>query len=141
MTKDLQLIWTNHPSKEYSDRQYLDYIISGQPLREYLGIKNKSSVTPFGFFPSKEVQKRILKKFRLHQKTQLLGDRIELYICECCGEIGCGAITVKIIDKGDKIVWTHFANQSDPDEIGEEIQVDQIEFERQSYFKAFSNIG
>ena len=141
MTKDLQLIWTNHPSKEYSDRQYLDYIISGQPLREYLGIKSKSSVTPFGFFPSKEEQKRILKELRLQQKTQLPGDRIELYICECCGEIGCGAITVKIIDKGDKIVWTHFANQSGPDEIGEEIQVDQIEFERQSYFKAFSNIG
>ena len=141
MTKDLQLIWTNHPSKEYSGRQYLDYIISGQPLREYLGIKSKSSVTPFGFFPSKEEQKTILKEFRLQQKTQLVGDRIELYICECCGDIGCGAITAKIIDKGDKIVWTHFANQNDPDEIGEEIVVDQIEFDRQSYFKVFSNIG
>ena len=97
-------------------------------------------MTPFGFFPSKEEQKRILKEFRLQKKTQLTGDRIELYICECCGDIGCGAITVKIIEKGDKIVWTHFANQSDPDEMGEEIQVDSIEFDRQSYFKAFSNI-
>jgi len=141
MTKDLQLIWTRHPSKEYSDRQYLDYLISGQLLREYLGIKSKSSVTPFGFFPSKEEQKRILKEFRLQQKTQLLGDRIELYICECCGDIGCGAITVKVMDRGDKIIWMHFANQNDPEEVGEEIQVDQIEFDRQSYFKAFSNIG
>ena len=141
MTKDLQLIWTRHPSKEYSDRQYLDYLISGQLLREYLGIKSKSSVTPFGFFPSKEEQKRILKEFRLQQKTQLLGDRIELYICECCGDIGCGAITVKVMDRGDKIIWMHFANQNDPEEVGEEIQVDQIEFDRQSYFTAFSNIG
>ena len=141
MTRDLQLIWTNHSSKKYSDRQYLDYMISGQPLREYLGIKSKSSVTPFGFFPSNEEQKRILKEFRLQQTTQLVGDRIELYICECCGDIGCGGITVKIMDKGDKIIWTHFATQSNPDEIGEEILVDQIEFERQSYFKAFSNIS
>jgi hypothetical protein len=141
MTKDLQLVWTKHSSKEYSDRQYLDFVISGQPLREYLGIKSKSSVTPFGFFPSKEEQKRILKEFRLQQKTQLSGDRIELYICECCGDIGCGAITVKIIDRGDKIIWTYFANQSDPDEIGDEIRVDQIEFDRQNYFKVFSNIG
>lgn len=141
MTKDLQLVWTKHPSKEYSDRQYLDYVISGQPLRDYLGVKNKSSVTPFGFFPSKEDQKRILKEFRLQQRTRLLGGRIELYICECCGDLGCGAITVKIMDRGDKIIWTYFANQSDPDEIGEEIRVDQIEFDRQNYFKAFSNIG
>ena len=141
MIKDLQLIWTNHPNKEYSGRQYLDYIISGQPLREYLGIKSNSSVTPFGFFPNKEEQKRILKEFRLQKKTRLVGDRIELYICECCGDISCGSITVKIIDNGDKIVWTNFASQSDPDEIGEEIRVDQIEFDRQSYFSAFSNIN
>ncbi len=141
MTKDLQLIWTKHSSKEYSDRQYLDYIISGQPLRAYLGINSKSSVTHFGFFSSKDVQKIILKEFRLQKKTQLVGDRIELYICDCCGDIGCGAITVRIIDKGDKIVWTHFANQSDAHKIGEVIEVDQIEFDRQSYLKAFSNIG
>ncbi len=141
MTKYLQLVWTKHPSKDYSDRQYLDYLISGQPLREYLGIEDKSSVTPFGFFSSKEEQKRSLKEFRLQQKTQLVEDRVELYICECCGDICCGSITVKIIDKGDKIVWAHFANQNHLDEIGEEIQVEQIEFDRQNYFNAFSNIG
>ena len=68
MTQDLQLIWTKHPSKEYFDKKYLDYIISGQPLREYLGIKSNSSVTPFGFFPRNEDQIRILKEFRLQQK-------------------------------------------------------------------------
>lgn len=140
MTKDLQLIWTRHPSKEYSDRQYLDYLISGQTLRDYLGIKSKTNVTHFGFFPNKEVQKRILKEFRLQQKTQLVGDRIELYICECCGDITCGALTAKIIEKGDKIIWTNFANQNDPDEIGEELQEKHIEFGRENYFKAFLNI-
>jgi hypothetical protein len=140
MTKDIQLSWTKSLSKEYPDRQYLDYIVSGQPLREYLGIKSKSDVTPFGFFPSKEEQKRALKEFRLQQKPKLTGNRIELYICECCGDISCGAITATIIDNGAKIIWTHFANQCDPDEIGEEIQVEQIEFDRQNYFKAFANI-
>ena len=141
MIKTLQLSWTKHQSKDTSDQQYLDYIVSGQSLREYLGIDNKSSVTPFGFFPHKVELKRSFKEFRLQQKTYLPGDRIELYICECCGDIGCGAITAKIIDKGDKIIWTNFANQSRHDEIGQEIQVEQIEFERQMYFKAFSIIG
>ena len=141
MIKTLQLSWTKHQSKDTSDQQYLDYIVSGQSLREYLGIENKSSVTPFGFFPNKEELKRSFKEFRLQQKSYLPGDRIELYSCECCGDIGCGAITAKIIDKGDKIIWTNFANQSRHDEIGQEIQVEQIEFERQMYFKAFSIIG
>ena len=141
MLKDLQLKWTNHPHIKYSDRQYLDFIIAGQPLRDYLGLKNKSSVTPFGFFPSKEEQKRILKEFRLQQKTHLTGNRIELYVCENCGDIGCGSITAKIIDRGDKIVWTEFAYQSDQAETGETIVVEEIEFERENYFKALSTIN
>jgi hypothetical protein len=141
MIKNLELGWTKHQSKEHSDRQYLDYIVSGQPLREYLGIKNSSSVTPFGFFQDMEQQKRALKEFRLQQKTQLSGNRIELYICECCGDIGCGSITAKIIASGDKILWTNFASQTNPEEIGEEIIVEQIEFHRQAYFNAFATLG
>lgn len=141
MLKDLQLCWIKHESKENPNRQYLDYVVSGQPLREYLNIKNKSSVTPFGFFPSKEYQQIALKEFRLQQKPRLTGNRIELYVCECCGDIGCGAITARIIDNGDKIVWTNFACQSDPYEIGEEITADLIEFDRQKYFKALANLN
>ena len=140
MFKDLQLKWTNHPDNKFSGRQYLDFIISGQSLRDYLGIKNKSSVTPFGFFPSKEEQKRALKEFRFQQKTQLSGNRVEIYVCENCGDIGCGAITAKIIDRGDRIVWTEFANQSDQEEISEPIDVEEIEFNRQNYFKALSTV-
>ena len=141
MIKNLELSWTKHQSKEHSDRQYLDYIVSGQPVREYLGIKNNSRVTPFGFFQNIEEQRKSLREFRLQQKTQLSGNRIELYICECCGDIGCGSITAKIIDSGDKIIWTHFASQSNPEEIGEEIVVEQIEFERLAYLNAFATLS
>ena len=37
--------------------------------------------------------------------------------------ISCGAITVKIIDKGEKIIWKHVAKQINPDEIGDEMLV------------------
>ena len=123
MIKDLQLKWTHHPDNKFSGRQYMDFIIVGQSLRDYLGLKNKSLVTPFGFFPSKEEQIRVLNEFRLHQKTQLSHNRIELYVCDECGDISCGAITAKIIDRGDRIVWTEFASQSDREEISEKIDV------------------
>ena len=140
MLKDLQLKWTNHPDGKYADRQYLDFIISGQSLRDYLGIKSKTGVSPFGFFPSKEEQKRALREFTLRQNTQLSDNRIELYVCEDCGDIGCGAITARIVDRGDRIIWAQFANQSDREQVGERIDVQEIEFNRQDYFKALSVI-
>ncbi len=140
MIKDLRLKWTDHPDNKYQGRQYLDFLISGQSLRDYLALKNKSSVTPFGFFPTETEQKRTLKEFRFQKKTHLADDRIELYVCEECGDIGCGAITAKIIDRGDRIVWAEFANQSDQYEIGEPINAEEIEFARENYFKALSMI-
>ena len=137
MLKELTFIWTSHPNKNYSDRKYLDFIVSGQSLRDYLGSKNKSNVTPFGFFPSKEEQRRVLREFKLQDKTQLKKNRVELYICENCGDIGCGAITTEIEDFGDYIIWKNFAVQNNPDEIEQIIDVEQIEFERQNYFKSF----
>ena len=140
MVKSLHLSWTKHPHKKHSGKQFLDFIVSGESLRSYLGLKNNLTVTPFGFFPSKEEEKRNLQEFRLQQKTQLEGNRIELYICEDCGDIGCGAVTAKIIDRGDKIIWTEFANQSTPEEIHSQINVEEIEFDRQDYFKALEKI-
>ena len=40
MNKDLRLLKTNHNSKEYGDRYYFDFLISGQLLKDYLGLKN-----------------------------------------------------------------------------------------------------
>ena len=140
MLKELSLIWTSHPNKIYSGRKYLDFIISGQSLREYLESKNKSNVTPFGFFPSVEEQKRALREFKFQEKTQLKDNRVELYLCEDCGDIGCGSVTAEIKDLGDKIIWRKFAFQSNPDEISQLLDVEQIEFERQNYFQAFTMV-
>ncbi len=143
MYKDLHLNWIKVADAfdpEIISGQFLDYNIAGISLQKYLGIDNKNIVTPFGWFLTKDEEKRVLKEFRLQSKTQLPQNRIELYICGQCGDIGCGSITAQIFDKGDRIVWTNFANQSNEDEIGESFNVDAIEFERVNYFKAFSKI-
>jgi hypothetical protein len=80
MKKDLHLSWTKFSDKENSDRQFLDFIIPGQRLSEYLGIKRNNSVTPFGFFQNREEENRALKEIRLQLKTQLIDNRTELYI-------------------------------------------------------------
>jgi hypothetical protein len=135
MIKDLQVIW-----KKYEDKQYAEFIISGEPLKNYLGFPTSKSVTPIGFFEDKELEKIALNQFRLKQKTRLIDGRVELYICAACGDIGCGSVTVKIIDRGDKIIWTEFGEQSSEDEIDEFINVEEIVFERKNYFNAFARI-
>jgi hypothetical protein len=136
MAKDLQLVW-----KKYEDKQYAEFMISGESLKNYLGIPEDKTVTSIGFFENKELEKIALNEFRLKQKTRLLGGRVELYICDDCGDIGCGSVTVKIIDGGDEIIWSDFAYQSSSDEVVEYIKVDDIVFERKKYFNAFARIN
>lgn len=141
MLADLHLNLVNFPAKETGkDGHYYDFIISGKSLREYLGLKDYQSATPLNSWFIKMYMIQSLKEFRLQNKTELPGNRLHLYVCADCGEIDCGAVTVEIIDKGDRIVWTKFANQSDKDEIGELFDVEDLEFDRENYFKAFSSI-
>lgn len=118
---------------------YFDYLISEKSLTDYLGIRS-GDVTPFGWFQNKEEQAKALKELSLKVKPRLPNGRIELYICAACGDIGCGSLTAKIIDKGDRIIWSQFATQSDPDELSEIYEVDEIEFDRLQYFKALTQI-
>lgn len=142
MQKELVLTWVNLPKNDIEgvSGQHLDFFVSGESLKNYLGIQSDSRVTPFGWFNNKQEQLRVLKEFRLQAKSSLVDNRIELYICAACGDIGCGSITTKVIDRGDKIVWAEFANQNHIDEIHSLIEIESIEFDRQNYFQALSQI-
>jgi len=120
--------------------KYLDFNISGESLKEYLGISTDNSVTPFGWFLNKSEQSKALKEFRLQTKPHLADNRIEIYICNECGDIGCGSVTVQIHDRGEKIVWAKFAKQHNPDEISSLFDVEDLELERTSYFAALAVI-
>ena len=145
MKKDLTLRWINRDKGINVDTstisgKYLDFNISGQSLKEYLGITKDSSVTPFGWFLNKNEQSKALKEFRLQTKPHLPDNRIEVYICDECGHIGCGSVTAQIHDKGDKIVWAKFARQHNSDEVSSLFDVEDLEFERTSYFAALAAI-
>ncbi|MBC9933153.1 hypothetical protein [Chitinophaga qingshengii] len=95
------------------------------------------------FLSDQQEQMRALKEFRLQQKTYLADSRITLYICTCCGDIGCGAVTAKIIDNGSQVIWTKFASQDarEAEDIYIIPTVPDLIFDRAHYFKALSVIG
>jgi hypothetical protein len=142
MKKSLHLNVVSLDKKDMNDvsGQYWEYYVSGQSLKEYLGISDNNEVSPFGWFNNKQSQKESLQQIRMQIRSELINRRVMLYICAACGDIGCGAFTVKIEDKGDIIVWKDFAYTRDKEEVGELIDVPPLEFDRQVYFSAFTQV-
>lgn len=59
--------------------------------------------------------------FNRQQEPIFLGaaldaQRLELYICPECGDLGCGAITCDLTRSGDKITWSRFGYENGYDE-------------------------
>jgi hypothetical protein len=138
----LQLISAVRPGgSNKTQRHYLDFLVSGQSLKVILGQKGADLVTLFGWGNNKEYEKHILKVFTLQDKSELKTGRLMIYVCPECGDIDCGAITASFEDLGDRIVWKDFGYETDYGGLSEEYSdIEPIEFDRQSYFDAFSKL-
>jgi hypothetical protein len=91
-----------------TEREYLDFVVSGQSLKNILGIENADYATLIGFGTKREYDKQILNIFRLKEKSHLATGRVMIYVCPECGDIDCGAVTAVILDQGSKIVCLLF---------------------------------
>jgi len=122
-------------------REYLDFLVSGKSLKIILNIETADYITLFGWGTNKEYDKHILNVFRLKEKSQLTTKRVMIYVCPECGDIDCGAITATIKDFGDRIIWSAFGYETDYGGLTETYeQIEPIEFDRASYFSAFSRL-
>ena len=117
---ELQLQWTAHETEDFPAGKFANFIISGKPLQVLLGINIHAMVSSIGFFKE--------------NGNNLPGNRFFLYNCDCCGDIGCGAVTAKFLDKGSVVQWADFAWQSGEDEPGTSIKMPALTFERNQYF-------
>ena len=123
-------------------REYFDFLVSGKSLKTLLNIETADYITLFGWGTNQEYDRHILNVFRLKEKPQLATGRAMIYVCPECGDIDCGAITATIKDFGDRIIWSDFGYETDYGGLTENYdQVKPIEFERASYFAAFSKLS
>jgi hypothetical protein len=132
---------TRKTGKSQTPRGYFDFFVSGRSLRTILNIENDDLITPFGWGANKEYDKHVLNVFRLKEKSELDSGRVMIYVCPECGDIDCGAITATIKDYGDRIIWSEFGYETNYGGLTETYdQIKPIEFDRTSYFSAFSKI-
>lgn len=124
-----------------TEREYLDFVVSGRSLKCILGIENGDYATLIGYGVKREYDKQILSIFRLKEKSYLTSGRVMIYVCPECGDIDCGAITAVILDLGSIIVWKDFGYETGYGGVTEQYSnIEPLEFERQCYFEAFSGL-
>lgn len=96
-----------------TQRDYLDFIVDGQPLSEKIGGDLASCL---GWFVPAENIKSV-NRLLLKEPADLPNNRRSLYVCAECGDLECGAVTAVIERSGDKIIWRDFGFQSNADDV------------------------
>lgn len=93
-------------------RTYLDFVVDGSSLGKLTGSKKQDLVSFLATgFTEVEVDKAF-RRLLLDQPADLPGNRRSIYVCGECGDVGCGAVTVEILDTDNGIVWRNFGYEN-----------------------------
>ncbi len=59
-----------------------------------------------------DVDPKYARQLLLAEPSDFPSGRVPLYVCECCADLDCGAITVKVVRAEDAFVWSDFAHEA-----------------------------
>lgn len=90
----------------------IDLAINGRPLSDHPGC---GGLFVLNLFPSRN-PRLYNQMLRLEVESDLRQGRIPLYVCNTCGEYGCGCTTVSITRKGDRFIWSDFRFENNYEE-------------------------
>jgi len=79
---------------------------------------------------ARDENERIAKTFSFESPADIAEDRVALFVCPQCGDLGCGAITCRLSRHGETVRWSQFAYEDGFDD-------DQNDFERYSAIGPF----
>ncbi len=130
---NLNLVLSQFPGGE----PFYEFDISKQPLSTILQVDLKQLTGIFtpegsdsGYFVAQLA--RFLGK--------LPAERILLYVCADCGDLGCGALTAQISFTENSVVWSDFAYENANDTLENYPEIGPFEFEKASYMNAFDEL-
>jgi hypothetical protein len=99
-----------------ADRKYIDFIVSGQSLGQLFGLPDFELIGILGWSDNKKYENKQIDEFLGLIKPELETERTCLYVCPECGDIGCGAFTVKIEVTDTNVIWSDFGYENNYDE-------------------------
>ena len=118
-----------------TERKYLNFIVSEQSLKQRCGADSCELIGKLGWIGNKKCENQQIDELLGLVKPVLLTGRTALYVCPECGDIGCGAITAKIVENDKTIIWKDFGYENDYSEpsLTEYEQVGPFEFDKAAY--------
>ncbi|QQS03250.1 MAG: hypothetical protein IPK50_13120 [Fibrobacterota bacterium] len=124
--------------------------VSGSPVASYDGYHvNRQSLSLFlpvgdlmgilGWRGAKE-DKRSARQLLGREPSDFPDGRVPLYVCPLCGDLGCGAISVKVSFQDGCVVWSEFGRQALGSELSlMEDPIRDLWFQREVYESTLSS--
>ncbi|MEY8847379.1 hypothetical protein AB9K26_01070 [Psychroserpens sp. XS_ASV72] len=125
-----------------SQRHYIDFLVSGKSLGEILGAEKLDLIGNFGWTESYEYENEQVSEFLKEKKPTLETDRNMFYVCPECGGISCGALTGKISETENEIIWSDFAyeNNYEDYDLTEYKNIGPFIFDKKQYHKKMNEL-
>jgi len=123
-----------------TDRSFLDFVVDGTSLYDAIGRRSDLISTlwvqPEAAPEAAEEQQKAVRRLLGSEQGDLPGDRVSLYVCPECGDLGCGAITLKIEFDVEEVIWYDFGHENNYEESIDRAPYSSIgpfRFDRQTY--------
>ncbi|MGH9676677.1 MAG: hypothetical protein ACRD36_06205 [Candidatus Acidiferrum sp.] len=90
----------------------MDFVVDGRSLGELIKARKRDIVSFLvADFPEGETARGI-RRLLLQESADLPNNRRSLYVCPECGDPGCGAVTIEVIDVVDSFRWQRFGYEN-----------------------------
>lgn len=114
-----------------------EFQVNRQPLSLFLPVGDLMGI--LGWRGAKE-DTRSARQLLGREPSDFPDGRVPLYVCPLCGDLGCGAISVKVSFQDGCVVWSEFGRQA----LGSELSImeDPIRdlwFQRETYESTLSS--
>ena len=83
---------------------YPDFKIGSIALAKHLDVNEEHGVLA--------VNRVFAKQLLLKEQSELDSNRVPLYVCNCCADLGCGAVTVKVEKVDGFFIWSEFGYEN-----------------------------
>lgn len=92
-------------------RTFLDFVVGGQALYPVVlaaGLDLITSLVP----QAPESAAMAIERLLIAREPDVAHDRVALYVCPECADLGCGAITVNVNEDGGVVRWQDWGYQN-----------------------------
>lgn len=119
-------------------RLWLDFVIDGSSLHDAADLQG--SIGCLGWGPP-DFELLSIRQLQRKAPAPIEGNRVMLYVCPECGDLGCGAFTTRVARDGDVITWSDFAFENDYEPVNTDddsyAKIGPFHFNSQEYWQTF----